>query len=71
MPKRRRLKKKGMNQKKAKLLKKLAKSLGLPRKVVRRNYKALNSPQRDEIARELKRIQQTTYDKHRADKATA
>lgn len=49
-----------MNQKKAKLLKKLAKSLGLPRKVVRRNYKALNSPQRDEIARELKRIQRAS-----------
>ena len=50
-----------MNQKKSKLLKKLAKSLGLPRKLVRRNYKALNSPQRDEIARELKRIQQASH----------
>lgn len=49
-----------MNQKKSRLLKKLANSLGLPRKVVRRNYKRLNSPQRDEIARELKRIQRAS-----------
>lgn len=49
-----------VNQKRAKQLKKLAKSLGLPRKVVRRNYKALNSPQRDELAKELKRIQRAS-----------
>ncbi len=49
-----------MNKKKVKLLRKLAKIVGLPIKVVKRNYKALNSPQRDEIARELKRIQQAS-----------
>ncbi len=47
-------------------MRRLARSAGLPIKVVKRNYKALNSPQRDELARELKRIQQATYDKHQA-----
>lgn len=49
-----------MNQKKARLLKKLARSLGLPYKVIKKRYQSFNSMQRDEMAQELKRIQKAS-----------
>lgn len=49
-----------MNQKKSKLLKKLALNLGLPYEVVKKRYQGFNSAQRDEMAQELKRIQKAS-----------
>ena len=60
-----------MNQKKAKMLKKLAVNLGLPYEVVKKNYQGLNSVQRNELAAELKRIEKATYDKSKTDSAIA
>jgi len=45
-----------MNQKKAKMLKKLAKSYGIPFGVMKKRYASLDKDQRDKLAKELKRI---------------
>jgi len=45
-----------MNQKKTKMLKKLAKSYGIPFSVMKKRYTNLDRRQRDELAKELKRI---------------
>lgn len=45
-----------MNQKKTRMLKKLAKSYGIPFGVMKKRYASLNKSQRDQLAEELKRI---------------
>lgn len=45
-----------MNQKKTKMLKKLAKSYGVPFGVMKKRYATLNKVQRDQLAKELERI---------------
>jgi hypothetical protein len=45
-----------MNQKKTKMLKKLAKSYGIPFGVMKKRYAVLNKDQRGQLAKELVRI---------------
>jgi hypothetical protein len=45
-----------MNQKKTKMLKKLAKSYGVPFNAMKKRYASLNNIQRDQLAKELQRI---------------
>jgi len=45
-----------MNQKKAKLIRKIANKLNLPYQQVKRNYKNLSNQQRDEMTKELRQL---------------